>query len=244
MTSEQARQVLFLYRPGSGDDTDPEITDALRTLSQDVELRKWYEEHAAFQAAMRRGLRNIALPPTLKAKILSSRPIPLPTPRRSPAAVWLAMAAALTLALGWFLFVSRGRVPDRFADFQSRMVSTVLREYRMDVITSDLKQLNRFLANQGAPTNYALPQGLTRLLLTGGARLNWRSQPVSMICFDRGDRQMLFLFVMNRSVVPDPPPETPMVSEQHKLTTVAWRQNNQVYLLAGPAETDFVRKYL
>ena len=60
--------------------------------------------------------------------------------------------------------------------------------------------------SRGAPADYDVPRGLERLQLTGGGRLTWRSNPVAMVCFDRGDKQMLFLFVMKRSAVKDPPP--------------------------------------
>jgi len=89
-----------------------------------------------------------------------------------------------------------------------------------------------------------VPRGLKQLQLTGGGLLRWRSQPVTMVCFDRGDKQMLFLFVMARSAVKDPPPETPQVVKVNKLLTAQWSQADKTYLLAGPEEADFVRKYL
>jgi hypothetical protein len=78
----------------------------------------------------------------------------------------------------------------------------------------------------------------------GGGLLRWRSNPVAMVCFDRGDRQMLFLFVMDRSAIPDPPPTTPKIAQVNKLLTASWTQGDRTYVLAGPEDAEFVRKYL
>jgi hypothetical protein len=89
-----------------------------------------------------------------------------------------------------------------------------------------------------------MTQGLERLQLTGGGRLTWRSNPVAMVCFDRGDKQMLFLFVMKRSAVKDPPPETPQLARVNQMVTASWSRGDNTYVLAGPEEADFLKKYL
>ena len=145
---------------------------------------------------------------------------------------------------GWPVRCSDPETPDRFANFQTRMVSQVLREYRMDLVTNDMQQIRQFMAQRGAPADYDVPQGLEHLQLTGGGLLKWRNHPVSMVCFDRGDKQMLFLFVMKRSGVKDPPPETPRVTRVHQMVTASWTRGDNTYVLAGPEDPDFVRKYL
>jgi hypothetical protein len=100
------------------------------------------------------------------------------------------------------------------------------------------------MASRGAPADYDLTRGLGRLQLTGGGRLTWRSHPVAMVCFDRGDKQMLFLFVMKRSAVKDPPPETPQLAKVRVLLTASWTRGDNTYVLAGPEEADFAKKYL
>ena len=68
------------------------------------------------------------------------------------------------------------------------MVSTALREYRMDIVTNDMRTLRHALQAKGAPADYELSQGLETMQLTGGAALTWRNHPVSMVCFDRGNK--------------------------------------------------------
>ncbi len=158
--------------------------------------------------------------------------------------VWLAAAAALVLLVGITALLRQPRVPDKFADFRSRMVRSALRQYSMDIVTNDMQQVRQFMAAHGAPADYALPGGLERLPLTGGAALKWRSAPVAMVCFDRGNQEMLYLFVMDRSVFKDAPPQSPEIEKVNKLMTVSWSAGDRTYVLAGPEEAGFARKYL
>jgi hypothetical protein len=223
------------------------MAEALELARQDPALGRWFEQHRAFQKAMRARFRQIEVPAHLRTSLLTQKPAPqtfLP-PRawwRSP--VWLTAAAAALLLLGLAGAWLKPRAPDRFANYQGRMVSEALREYRMDLVTNDMRQIRQFMASRGAPADYDLTRGLGRLQLTGGGRLTWRSHPVAMVCFDRGDKQMLFLFVMKRSAVKDPPPETPQLAKVRVLLTASWTRGDNTYVLAGPEEADFAKKYL
>jgi len=243
MNSQQAKQVLLLYRPGSEDARDPEVAAALEQVERDPELKSWFEAQCVFQVAMQRKFREVQAPEQLRSRLLARPKIVRPQFRwRQPA--WIAAAAALVilavLATHWL----GPRTPDQFADFRGRMVRTALRQYRMDIVTNDMQQVRQFMVSRGAPSDYVLPPGLTGLALTGGGYLRWRNQPVAMVCFDRGDRQMLYLFVMDRSAVGDTPPAAPEVSQVNRLVTASWTLGNRTYLLAGPEDPDFARKYL
>jgi hypothetical protein len=205
-------------------------------------LARWFEQHCAFQKQMRARFREIEVPAHLKMALKTGY-VPL-APRpwwRNP--VWLAAAGVAVVLLALAGFWLNPRTPARFANYQARMVSTALREYRMDLVTNDMRQLRQFLAAKGAPADYDVTQGLSRLPLTGGGVLHWRSHPVAMVCFNRGDDQMLFLFVLNRSAVSDPPPATPQVAKTNDLQTVSWTRGDKTYVLAGPEEPDFLQKY-
>ena len=247
MNPAEASEVLLLYRPGTADLFDPPMVEALELARQDPELGRWFEQHRAFQSAMRAKFRQIEAPAHLRTSLLAQKPAPQtfipPQPWwRSP--VWLTAAVAVLLLLAVAGVWLRPRTPDRFANYQSRMVSEALREYRMDLVTGDMQQLRRFMAGRGAPADYDVTRGLGQLQLTGGGHLTWRSHPVTMVCFDRGDKQMLFLFVMKRSALKDPPPETPQLAKVRQMLTASWTQGDNTYVLAGPEEAGFVKKYL
>jgi hypothetical protein len=247
VTSFEAREILLLYRPGTADAADPEMAQALALARQDPELARWFEQHRAFQKTMRAGFRQIEVPAHLKASLLIQKPAPrtIVTPQvwwRRP--VWLSAAAAMLLVFGLARAWLKPHVPDRFANFQSRMVGEAQLAYRMDLETNDMQQVRQYMAIHGAPADYDLTPGLERLQLTGGGRLTWRSKPVTMVCFDRGNKQMLFLFVMKRSGVKDPPPKTPQLVKVRQMLAASWTHGDNTYVLAGPEEADFLKKYL
>jgi uncharacterized membrane protein YbaN (DUF454 family) len=243
MTPRQAKEILLLYRPGTADAEDPEVVAAVEHARRDPELARWFEQHCAFQNALRAKLRQMEVPAHLKGALMAQQNIIRPPSWwRHP--VWLSAAAAVVILLGLAGVWLKPAKPDRFANFRARMVSTALREYRMDVVTNDMRQLRQFIAGKGAPAEYRLTKGLEKLELTGGGCLQWRSNPVAMVCFNRGDDQMLFLFVMKRSALEDAPGQTPESSTVTALQTVSWSQGDYTYLLAGPEDPEFLRKYL
>jgi hypothetical protein len=243
MTIPEAKQILLLHRPWLGGSPDAETAAALALVQSDAELKRWWEDHLACQQALRAKLRAVPVPAHLKEAILTERKIVRPVFWQRPP-VRLAAAAACVLLLGIAALMLQPRTPDRFADFRARMVRSALRQYSMDIVTNDMRQVRQFMAARGAPADYALPSGLQRLSLTGGAALKWRSAPVAMVCFDRGDKEMLYLFVMDRAVMKDGPPASPQVEKVNKLVTVSWSQGDRAYVLAGPEEADFAKKYL
>lgn len=239
MNAVEAKQILLLYRPQ--DAADPEMTAALELTRQDPELKQWFDQHCAFQQAVRTNLRRIQPPPHLKDALLAQMKVVAPPWWQRPA--WLAAAAAVMLLAGIWAVWQPAAPLNQFANFQQRMISTAQREYRMDLLTSDMTRLRQFIARQGAPADYNLTRGLEKLALTGGGLLHWRNNPVAMVCFDRGDKQMLFLFVMKKAAVKDPPPETPQLAKVTNLYAMSWSHGDKTYLLAGPPETDFSSKY-
>jgi hypothetical protein len=246
MTTLEARKTLQLFRPGSDDASDTLMAEALELAKHDPQLDNWLEEQNRFQTAMREKFREIPVPANLKESILAQSKIIRPVPWWSDP-VWMRAAASIVLliglSIGSFSLWKQSRVPNRFANYEARMVRSALREYHMDIVTNDLNQVRNWMASKGAPWDFSVPKGLARLPLTGGGVLRWRNHPVSMMCFDRGDSEMLFLFVMNRSAVKDPPAEKPELDRVNKLVTASWTEGDKTYLLAGPEEANFLQKY-
>ena len=241
MNPEQARQILARHRPGVAD-ADAQFAAALDQTRRDPQLREWFEHHCAFQSAMRDQIRQLPVPPSLKQAILARRPVvvrPLFWWRRP---TWLAAATILMIGIGLALWWSQQRVPDRFADYRGRMVRTALRQYRMDLLTNDRTAMHQFLTTNGAPVDFVVPAALEQLSLTGGGLLRWRGHKVSMVCFDRGDQQMLFLFVVDRSAVKEAPPSAPELIRISKLQTASWTRGDHAYLLAGPDGSEPFRR--
>jgi len=243
MNREQAREILMLYRPGTSDAEDPEIEQALEVVRQDPELESWFENHCRFQQRIRSKLRAIQPPEHLKLAILAQRKIvPLQPWWQKP--FWLASAAAIVLLLALAPLLPHRSAPDKFTNFRDMMVSIALKNYSMDWETNNMEGLRQLIATKGAPADYELPPGLEKLKLTGGAALSWRSNPVSMICFDEGRKKMLFLFVTGRAGFKDAPvTRNPELTKVSSYLTASWRNGDKTYVLVGPDEPQF-RKYL
>lgn len=250
MNSQQAKEILLLYRPGVADPHDPEFATALELTRTDTELGQWFEQHCASQVLLRQRFHEIPIPEGLKEQILSERRArTTPLPRRR-VMVWAAVAILfLLLGLGG-LYLSPTPA-DPFNQFRNRMARIVLREYpRMDLETRDLNQIRSFLAQKQGRGDYELPAGLQLASGTGCAILNWQGKPVSMICFDSGqkaDRSQtsdLFLFVIDRNALPKPPPNSPQFVQLNKLATFSWTTGDNTYVLAGIGDEAFVRRYL
>jgi hypothetical protein len=244
MDSHQAKQVLALYRPGSVDASDPEVAEALDEARRNPELGRWFAQHCAFQASVRAGFRTIGVPEGLKERLLAG-----PGPRviqvwwRKPAMLGAAAAMVALIALAGFWF--RPQEDMGFSAYRDRMVRTALRGYRMDLLTNDLTQIREFLAKSRTHADYVLAPGLEKLPGEGCAVLGWQGQPVAMICFDLGNKQELYLFVINRSALPNAPPtKTPEFVKVNKLITASWSAGDKVYILAGQGDQNSIAKHL
>jgi len=235
VSPEQAKEVLLRYRPGSSDEKDPEVADALCVTKADSDLSRWFREHNAFQRNLQASLRSITPPASLKQAILAQQKVIQPRPWwRSP--ILMAAAAMVVLLLAIAPLWNQREAPNRFADFAARMTGMVQREYRLDVESSDMQAVRGYMQQRGSPGDFKVPPELEQVALAGGGFVRWRNQPVSMVCFRRPDQRMVYLFVMNRSAVLDPPPYAPITSTDRGLVTTSWTEGDRVYLLARPAD--------
>ncbi|HEY0457390.1 MAG TPA: hypothetical protein VGE41_13545 [Verrucomicrobiae bacterium] len=241
MTSAQAKEILLLHRPDSPVD-DPQMAEALRQVERDPELAAWFERHKAFQSSVSKQFQKIAPPALLKDRILAEQKIIRPVWLQRWA--WLAAAAAIiVLGIVWGK-VFHGGEPDRFTDYRNRMISSALRQYRMDIKTNDLQSVTQYLAQHGAPADYQLTSGLKQLTVAGGGKLQWRGTPVSMVCFKKANEQMLFLFVVHTTALKGAPSgSNPEVQQVNKLMTASWTQNGRTYLLAGEENSEEIKKF-
>jgi hypothetical protein len=241
MNAAEAKRVLLLHRPGM--DTEAAVREAMALANQDSELASWHLNHSAVQAAVRGKFRSIPVPEGLQERILAGQKIVRPPFWRRQGA-WLAAAACFLVLSMLAALLMPPRTPDRFADFRARVVRSAIREYRMEVETADAAKVREHMRRSGAPADYTLTPGLEKLALRGGGLLRWRGHPVSMICFDRGDHEMIFLFVLDGSALKDAPSRPDAWAATGKLSTVSWRKDGKVYVLAAPGDAKAVEKYL
>jgi hypothetical protein len=240
VTREEAKSVLLLYRT-SADSRDPDIAAALEQARQDPELQRWFDEHRALQERLRQKFAELPVPEDLKDTILAGRKIVRPALWwQQPA--WLTAAALIAILIGIGAFWLRPGQTERFTLYRARMVRTILHEYHMDVQTNDLRKLRQYLELKGAPADFDVPKALEQLKLTGGGHIAWGKKPASMVCFDRGDKQMLVLFVINSGAIKGEP-QRPKTARIDTVQTLSWTHGAHTYVLGGPDDPEFAQKY-
>ena len=246
MDSRQAKEILMRSRPETTDAADAEFVEALEQARRDPELGRWFAQHRVFQNTIRDRLRQLPVPPGLKERILAgSSPVEITVWWRRPAFAALAATAAI-VSLAAVVFFRPQPTEDRsFAAFRNRMVRSAQRSYAMDMATTNLSEIRAFLAAHKGHADYVLPARLERLPGDGCAVLRWHDRKISMVCFDLGGHDDLYLFVTDRSDFPGAPStREPQFTRIEKLTAASWSAGGKAYVLAGPGDEQFLRGYL
>ena len=243
MDREEARQILACYRPGVDDPADPPFAEALEKARHDTELAAWLEEQTAFDAAVRARVRRLPVPPDLRGKILAGygQRSRVTGPWRSFS--FHAVAASLIVLAVVGFWLAKPRIT--FDAYRRHMVGLVRGEYEMSIKSKDLDAIRRYLAAQQSPSDYPLSRALERLEPEGGATIEWHGRKVSLLCLEADEQQDLFLFVVDRSVLPDAPvTESPQIVSVRGMATATWVRGHELYLLAGHGDEEFLRRYL
>jgi hypothetical protein len=241
VNASEVKRILINWRPGHGEN-DPLVDEALQEARRDPALRRWLERQTTFHREMRDAFLQIPVSPELKDQILArARTVRVTHWWQQPP--WISAAAVIALLLGLAAFWLRPPPGPSFDTFRSRMVRTVLRQYSMDVETSDMTQIRRFHATNNAPSDYVLPQGLERLPALGAGLLSWQDRQVAMVCLGSTNNRTLFLFVVDRASVAKPPPATPEFVPVSKLMTASWTDGNKSYVLAVQGAKDSLQKF-
>jgi hypothetical protein len=260
MNRNQAKEILAVFRPGTPDETDPFFAEAIEMMKTDATLREWFDGQSALDASLRAKLRQLPAPVGLKEAILSGNPLPARMVWFRRPSLWAAAAAfaGLMVLMGWWL-ANRGQdgsVPDRstvnstareqidFATYREKMARIVSGNYKMSFRSRDLEKIREFLAKNKGHMDYELTPPLQKLPGEGTAVLHWRGITTSLVCLDVGRKTMLYLFITDRSNLPDAPANTtPEFVQLDKLACASWAQGAKTYLLLTEGDHTSLRTY-
>lgn len=241
---EQARDILRISRPGSPDEADLELREALRLVQEEEALRRWWMEHQRHEVAVRTALNTIPVPAGLAARIRAREArnvVAFPGVGR-----WLwAAAAVILLAISVSVVWWQATPHEGFTAYRNRMARAAVREYRMSLTTNDAGAIQRYLAREQAPADYKLASAVQALPSLGCGVIRWQNRPVSMLCFDRGNQELLWLFVTEAGVVPGAPStDLPVFAPVGRLSTASWSDGRHLYVLALVGERRQLERYL
>ena len=248
MDSHEAREVLTLYRPGAPE-SDPRLTEALEQVQKDPELAAWFEQYSATQNAIRAKLKSIPIPASLKRRILKKQASEGKV-TSFPMAARIVLAAAAVIVLCAVLWTTRERPPDIkvFTLYRDYMARSVQRGYDyMQTNLTNQADLLQFYHDKGGPTNFSLSATLQQLPAKGGAVVSWGGENADMICLDGGTpggKNDLWVFVIDKKSLKNPPSSKPEFLPVYKLMTASWSEGDKIYLVVGGETQEDLAKYL
>lgn len=251
MTPQQAKQILFTYRPWAKDAPSPDEAAALALCREDAELAHWFANHCAVQNAIHARFDQVSVPAGLKEQILSeSRAHGIARWWRRPAVLAAAATLAILLSLGsLWLSTTQPKEDVSYAAYRSRMVRTAVKAYGMDLETNDVTQIRAYLAQNRAPADFVLPPNLDPASSVGCGVLSWQGKPVTMVCFRTGKplapgtKSDLFLFVIDQKDLKALPHlANPEFTNVSTMVTASWSEGGKVYVLAAAEESDLRKR--
>lgn len=250
MDSERAKLLLSAYRPGGPEAGDPDFAEALAMAASDAELGRWFSEQSALDGLMREALMAVVPPPELMAAILHRGTVvrmSAPARRWSAPIFRLAIAAGVALALG-VAALMLPRVTDKMPlAALTKEISRMHQERRISVgaMGADADEHRRWLAERGAPHDFAIPAALASQHGLGCQVYSIRGNRVSLLCFRLDDRSVVHYFVIDRDRLADPPELGRTVFlEGEGLSFAAWSDERRIYLLAGPVGVEGLKRLL
>ena len=158
----------------------------------------------------------------------------------------MAAAAAflILLAVGSLWFSTRAQ--SNFTAYRDTMTDFLNNRFdHLDFKAKDVAQLQNWLAGQGAPADFVVPEGMRDLPSHGCRVLDWDGRKVSLVCYHLAKRKEIHLFVIRDTRFADGPPKGSFrFVSSGGWTTASWKQGNKTLLLAGKGDEAAIRKYL
>lgn len=243
MKSQEARQLLEVYRPGGADARDPQFQEALKQAETDPALRGWFEEQRRFDAAFAEKLQGAAAPGSLKDSILVARKtvkLPLWHDRRVRAAAIAAAITVLAIAGG---MQATGKA-QRFPEFRAELIDQAWDgQAHLDFESSDVQRIRLWLAQHNASPDFTLPQALRETRIVGCRVVEAEGRRVPMLCLADGFKH-LHLFVVDEAQFAGLPPQgIPDFEKCRGWKTSSWQHAGRTYVLTGMKYQTFVSKF-
>lgn len=236
MNNREAQFILSGYRPGGQDAADLRFGDALAQARRDPALDGWFQDQLAFDRAIADRLQSVPPPADLRHNILAGVHVSARTRWPRPARI-AALAAALVLlaALG-ALFLPRSAPLPEWQGKALAFLETAAPE-RLDVLSTNLDELQAWLRDRNAPTAEPVPAVLRDLEALGCKTLQAGGRAVSILCLHRADGGLVHLVITDNRGLPDVPPERePRFARQGKWMTASWSEGGKAYMLVTQGE--------
>lgn len=252
MEISNAKKILSVYQPGDDASADPQLLSALKLLETDQELAEWFKAQQNVDEQIKSALGSAPEPLGLKNDILSAlenESNESPTKSNLIFVRFLAMAAAviaITLIGAFSYITSYNNKMEDYAHFRSAMSHYASGAYfLLDYNESDLNKISNWLSENETPHWENIPPALLATNPLGCKALEWKGQPVSLVCFHEEDGDIVHMFVMERSGLSEEAfADLERVALSHELETGGWVTDDYVYLLSGSEPGVSIEPYM
>jgi hypothetical protein len=242
MKSDEAKRLLEVFRPGGADMGDPRFVEALVQTERDPQLGRWFDEQRRFDNQFLEGLKTVSVPADLQGAILAGRKVVHPGHWHDwRVRVAVAASVAILAIAGGVLATSK---PNQFADFRAELIEQAWDgNTHLDLESSDVRQIQTWLASKHVPAEFALPDGLRDTRLLGCRIVEANGLRVPMLCLADGPKHM-HLFVLEGSQLEKLPfDDKPDFEKCGMWKTASWQQGDMTYVLTGMKYQTFVNKF-
>lgn len=240
MTNNEARVLLQQYDPAAPEPACHRTAEALAQMRRDPELRAWFEQMLALDAAVGRKLAQVPVPPGLAEAIIAGTRT---RPRRR--FLRLALAASLTFLLSLALVVLRSGPPrTEFAALRSDMAGFLVQFPRLDLATDQWREMEGWLNRHPGFAQARIPEALRAYPGLGCREVTWRGRRLLLACFAaQGEIVHLFVVATIEQAVASPT-GTPEFTRVKEWSTAAWNQGDVAYLALTRGDEPFLRATL
>ena len=245
MDNEEARAILSAYRAGESIDDDARFEQAFARTETDPALAQWWEEEQELDRVIGSKLDQIEVPGGLKARILQPQLRSLASRVTWPRKLATLAAAIVLLAVFFGSWQGLFQPATSLADYRDEMVSFVRLAPSLDLETRELSRVCEFLEEKGAPSKLNLPAGLEAMKPVGCRMLRFRGENVSLVCFLRGQGDLVHLLVVDRKAMAKAKhaQSAPEFVGQGDWMTAMWADDGHTYLLAAKGDRKSLEKY-
>lgn len=246
MDDAKARGLLSLHRAGEDAPEDARWQEALRQVENDPELARWWKEERELDRIIAAKVATAVAPADLKAKLTSSPPLEFRRVRSNwSRAIWAAAAAIVILAVLFSSWRGPFEPAVSLADYRNEMVSFIKVPPSLELESSDMSRLKKFLGQAEAPVEFSLPKSLQAYEPIGCRLLRFRGRDVTLVCFKIGGGQLAHLFVINAKAMPgDGTVSAPAFHPEDDWMTASWTEGGHIYLLAVKGDRAAAEKFV
>ncbi|MEY4489341.1 MAG: hypothetical protein RIQ79_1849 [Verrucomicrobiota bacterium] len=249
MNNHDAKFLLQAYRPGGDDSADSQMTLALEQARRDPDLGLWLAREQSFDQQMSAKLQAVTPPSGLRDAILAGGRMSAPARTtqawwRGAQAQWMGLAAAVALvAVITLSFWPKAKAPG-LASLAQTALHEMQGAHGAPTTAEEVGVFGKWLKNPATRLAAGMPVSFEQVRAAGCRSLNVGGREVFEVCFLRNGGEYHFYVGKRQDFNIPGNGSSPMLVAQGGLATLAWADEQHVYVLAGNGDGSALKALL